>query len=248
MKSKPRILVVDDEPLIRNGIRDYLEAKGYEVTAAADGRSALDAFERAGGASDNPGSHDGPFSLILLDLMLPDIAGEDICREIRKTSLIPIIMITAKVSEDEVVEGLRAGADDYVKKPFGMKELIARIETQLRRADQAVGAGVSDAGAAMSWNGGDLAADFESADFTKAGAPVKLTPTEQRILAALSGRPGRIFTRDELIDAALGQDFDGYDRSVDAHIKNLRAKIEDDPRAPVYIITVHGLGYKFGGA
>jgi DNA-binding response OmpR family regulator len=247
MKSKPRILVVDDEPLIRNGIRDYLEAKGYAAITAADGRSALDAFERAGGASDNPSN---PFSLILLDLMLPDVAGEDVCREIRKTSRIPIIMITAKVSEDEVVEGLRAGADDYVKKPFGMKELIARIETQLRRAEQAAVAGVSGAGApaAMSWNGGDLTADFESADFTKAGAPVKLTPTEQRILAALSGRPGRIFTRDELIDAALGQDFDGYDRSVDAHIKNLRAKIEDDPRAPVYIITVHGLGYKFGGA
>jgi DNA-binding response OmpR family regulator len=223
------ILVVDDEALLLEGVASYLAGRGYRALTAGTGAEALVLFER-----ETP-------DLILLDLMLPDMAGEDVCRRVRAKSRVPVIMLTAKVAEDEIVEGLSLGADGYITKPFGLKELLARVEALLRRtADEAV-----PLAAAYTFGDGDLKADFGRGVFTKRGETVRLTATEQRILAAMVKHPGSVFTRDELIDAALGDDFIGFDRSVDAHIKNLRRKIETDPRQPRYLLTVHGLGYKF---
>jgi DNA-binding response OmpR family regulator len=223
------ILVVDDEALLLEGVASYLAGRGYRTLTAGTGAEALTLFER-----------EAP-DLILLDLMLPDMTGEDVCRRVRAKSRVPVVMLTAKVAEDEIVEGLSIGADDYITKPFGLKELLARIEALLRRsAGEAV-----PLAAVYTFGGGDLIADFNRGVFTKRGEAVRLTATEQRILAAMVKHPGRVFTRDELIDAALKDDFDGFDRSVDAHIKNLRRKIETDPRRPRYLLTAHGLGYKF---
>ncbi|MDR1797841.1 MAG: response regulator transcription factor [Clostridiales Family XIII bacterium] len=226
------ILVVDDEPAILEGVAAYLAKQGYRVLQADSGRGALSLFEKE------------RVDLVLLDLMLPDIPGEEVCRRIRARSRVPVIMLTAKVAEEDIVGGLALGADGYVTKPFGLKELRARMEALLRRASD----GAVPLAAAYTFGGSDLTADFASGVFTKRGVDVRLTRAEQRILALLVHHPGRIFTRDEIIDAALGgEDFTGFDRSVDAHIKNLRRKIETDPRHPAYVLTAHGFGYKFGG-
>jgi len=224
------ILAVDDEPAILSGVTEYLEKHGFRCLAARTGAEALALFGRE------------RVELVLLDLMLPDIPGEEICLRIRAKSRVPIIMLTAKVGEENVVAGLAAGADGYVTKPFGLKELRARVEALLRRAaDDPVPLAPS-----VSFGDGDLVCDFARGLFKKQGREVRLTATEQRILAALCARPGLIFSRDELIAAAFGEDFDGFDRSVDAHIKNLRRKIETDSHHPVYIVTVHGMGYRWG--
>jgi DNA-binding response OmpR family regulator len=223
------ILAVDDEALLLEGVASYLSEHGYRVLAASTGADALDLFGRE------------RIDLVLLDLMLPDISGEDVCRRIRAKSRVPIIMLTARVAEEDVVAGLSLGADGYMTKPFGLKELRARVEALLRRAAEEA----APLAAEYSFGEGDLTADFGRGVFTKSGADVRLTATEQRILAAMIRRPGRIFGREEIIAAALGEDFDGFDRSVDAHIKNLRRKIEDDPKRPRYLLTIHGLGYKF---
>jgi DNA-binding response OmpR family regulator len=222
---------VDDEAFLLEGVASYLSKQGYNMLTAGTGADALAVFERE------------TVDLVLLDLMLPDISGEDVCRRIRLKSRVPVIMLTAKVAEDEIVEGLSAGADGYITKPFGLKELLARIEALLRRtADDAV-----PLAATYVFGDGDLLADFGRGVFKKQGAEVRLTATEQRIFAAMVKHPGTVFTRDDLIEAALGNDFDGFDRSVDAHIKNMRHKIETDPRHPKYLLTAHGLGYKFTG-
>jgi DNA-binding response OmpR family regulator len=230
MLNDKYILAVDDEPKILEVVVSFLESRGFTVYSAETGRQALEIFDREN------------IALIVLDLMLPDISGEDICRTIRKKSRVPIIMLTAKIEEENLLEGLGIGADDYITKPFSLKELGARVEAVLRRSADDV-----PLVAKTSFRGGDLTVDFEKNAVRKNGAEVCLTQSEIKILAALIKHPGKVFTRNELIDMALGSDFDGYDRAIDTHIKNLRQKIEDDSKNPDYVLTVHGLGYKFGG-
>jgi len=230
-KMPKTILVVDDEPKISEVVASYLESRGYHVLTAETGKEALDTFERENVA------------LVVLDLMLPDISGEEVCRRLRNISRVPIIMLTAKSDEASLLEGLGIGADDYVTKPFSLKALAARIEAVLRRA----GGDILPLTVRASFRDGDLMVDFEKKLVRKAGREVALTPSEMKILSALIKYPGKAFTREELVELALGIEFGGYDRAIDSHIKNLRQKIEDDPRSPVYILTIHGTGYKFGG-
>ncbi len=226
------ILVVDDEPKILEVVSALLESKGFRVFRADNGQTALDLFNHQN------------ITMVILDLMMPGLSGEEVCAQIRKKSRVPIIMLTAKVEEENVVQGLGLGADDYITKPFGLKELYARVEALLRRTcDELV-----PLTAYNSWRNGDLVIDFEKSTVLKKGNSIILTQSELKILSALIKYPGKVFTREELISIALGSDFDGYDRAIDSHIKNIRQKTEDDPKNPVYILTVHGLGYKFGGS
>ncbi|MEA5083480.1 MAG: response regulator transcription factor [Lachnospiraceae bacterium] len=231
IKKCKNILAVDDEPKILEVLTSFLESRGFMVFSAETGKQALEIFDREN------------IALVLLDLMLPDISGEDICREIRKKSRLPIIMLTAKIEEENLIEGLGIGADDYITKPFSLKELGARVEASLRRASD----DLVPLSARNSFRDGDLAVDFERNVIKKKQKEVSLTPSEIKILASLIKYPGKVFTRAELIEIALGSDFDGYDRAIDNHIKNLRQKIEDDSKNPDYVLTIHGLGYKFGG-
>jgi len=224
-----RVLVVDDEPKITEVVSSYLRKAGYLPLTAAGGEEALQVFEK-----ERP-------DLVILDLMLPDFSGEDVCRKLRARSRVPIIMLTAKVEDSDAVKGLQLGADDYVTKPFSPRQLIARVQAVLRRA---AGAGAPAAGV-LSFNNDDLLIDDTAGTVRKAGEQVSITPRELRLLRLFAGNPGRMFSREELISRALGDDFDGSDRTIDAHVKNLRQKIETDPRAPRYIHTVHGLGYRF---
>lgn len=225
------ILVVDDEPKILEVVSALLESKGFRVFSAENGQAAVEVF------------HTQNISLVILDLMMPGLSGEEVCRAIRKSSRVPVIMLTARAQESDIVAGLGLGADDYLTKPFGLQELYARVEALLRRTgDDLVPLAVRS-----SWRDGDLVVDFEKNILRKGGRDVVLTPTELKLLSALMKYPGRVFSRDHLIELALGMDFEGYDRAIDSHIKNLRQKLENDPKNPVYILTVHGLGYKFGG-
>lgn len=225
--QKEKILIVEDEEKIAEIVKSYLEREGFRVTVAPTGESALSRLQ------------DG-FDLIILDLMLPDIDGETICTSLREFSDIPIIMLTAKSSEDERVRGLGIGADDYVVKPFSAKELVARVKAHLRRT-------VSAKKKILSFNGGILTIATLSREVRKHGNPVSLTATEFKILLNLAEKPQMIFSRLQIITLVQGFDFEGYDRVVDAHIKNLRQKIEDKPRDPLFIKTVYGVGYKFIG-
>lgn len=230
-KDNKNILVVDDEPKILEVVSSFLENKGLHVFSAENGSRALEIFDRENVA------------MVILDLMMPGISGEDLCRRIRRRSRVPIIMLTAKADERNLLEGLGLGADDYITKPFSLKELHARVEAVLRRTgDDLIPLAKKNA-----WNNGDLIVDFERNIIRKKGKALGLTPNELKILSALIKYPGKVFTRAELIETALGIDFAGSDRTVDSHIKNLRQKLEDDPHSPVYIRTIHGLGYKFGG-
>jgi DNA-binding response OmpR family regulator len=230
-KAKVTVLVVDDEASLRTLVADYLRSVGYEVIVAADGREALNAWQER-----RP-------DLLVLDLMLPKVSGEDVAATIRRRSRVPIIMLTAKVSEAEQLDGLRLGADDYLTKPFSLKLLAARIEAVLRRSREGSGAALA---VRQNYPGG-LSIDFRARRVAKGERELPLTRTEYLLLSVLAAHPGRIYSRDELIDAAIGADFDGYDRAIDSHIKNLRAKVEDDPRHPRYVRTIYGLGYKFSG-
>jgi DNA-binding response OmpR family regulator len=225
MGDKQTVLVVDDEPKILELVRSYLEINGYAVFCAKNGREGMDFFEKT------------PVSLILLDLMLPDLSGEEFCEKVRRVSDIPIIMITAKVDEESVIRGLNIGADDYVCKPFSPRQLMARVRAALRRN----GGGGGKAGAVLSCGG--LIVDTEKRIVRRNGEIVPLTRDEYHILRLLMSRRAKIFTREEILDAIEGE---GFDRSVDSHIKKLRAKLEDDPRTPKYIITVYGMGYRLG--
>lgn len=229
--KKSKILLIEDETALATVLKDYLEASGYEVVVASGGNEGLElvkTFEPA---------------LVLLDLMLPDRSGESVCTEIRKWSRVPVIMLTAKTQEEDLLSGLNLGADDYVTKPFSPKQLTARIAALLRRSseDPTLLAG------RMSYREGDLVIDTLAREILKAGERVALTPNEYKILLTLACYPRKVFTRSELIEFALGSDYDGFDRGVDSHIKNLRQKIETDTKSPVYIKTVHGVGYRFGG-
>jgi two-component system alkaline phosphatase synthesis response regulator PhoP len=221
------ILVVDDEARIVKLVRDYLTRAGFDVLDAQDGDTAL-TMARV----ERP-------DLIILDLMLPGVDGLDVCRRLRQESDVPIIMLTARVEEADRIVGLELGADDYVTKPFSPGELVARVRATLRRAN-------GEMGPSTMLRAGDVELDTASLTATVAGELVDLTPTEFQLLAALVRQPGRIFTREQLLEAVHGVAFDGYDRSVDSHVKNLRRKIEPDPRQPCYIQTVYGVGYRFG--
>jgi DNA-binding response OmpR family regulator len=225
------ILAVEDEPKILEVVVSFMESRSFNVFPAKNGKEALTVFDREN------------IALVLLDLMLPDIPGEEVCRRIRGMSRVPIIMLTAKAEEENLLEGLRLGADDYIRKPFSLKELGARAEAAIRRASE----DLAPLTVRNSFRGGDLTVDFERNTVKKRGREVSVTPSEMKLLAAMIKYPGKALTREELIRVALGDAFDGYDRTVDNHIKNLRRKIEDDSKNPDYILTVHGLGYKFGG-
>lgn len=233
MNGKQTVLIVDDEPKILDLLKSYLKANGFAALCAKSGREGFALFEQSA-ASQNPAS------LILLDLMLPDFSGEEFCRRVRRISDIPIIMITARVDEESIIRGLTIGADDYVCKPFSPRQIVARIQAALRRSG-----GRETAGTVLS--SGDLTLDTEKRTLSRSGKAIALTRDEYNILALLMSRQEKIFTRDEILDAVKGDDFDGFDRSVDSHIKRLRAKIRDDTKTPKYIVTVYGMGYRFGG-
>lgn len=225
------ILVVDDEAKIVEVVKSYLEKSGYKVYVAYSGRQAIEQFEKV-----KP-------SLVVLDLMLPDIMGEEICKTIRSKSRVPIIMLTAKAEEENILKGLNIGADDYITKPFSPRQLVARVGAVLRRTlDDAL-----PLANVYSFGNGTLTIDIDKHEVTRRGEIVNLTPSEYNILKALVSHPRKVYTREELISLALGEDFLGFDRTIDSHVKNLRQKIEDDPKAPRLVITVHGVGYRFGG-
>ena len=220
------ILVVDDKANIRNLVREYLEAENFRVVTAADGREALYAARQ-----EKP-------DLILLDIMMPEMSGYDFLKTYRKERETPVILLTAKLDETDKVLGLELGADDYVTKPFGMKELVARIHAVLRRAGNV-------AGHTNALTLGAIRIDKESRTVTASGQPVALTPSEFDLLHILMSAPGRVFSRSELLLKLQGSTFEGVERTIDVHIRNLRSKIEPDPANPVSIETVFGIGYRF---
>jgi DNA-binding response OmpR family regulator len=220
------ILVVDDEPKIATLARDYLEHAGFAVLTAGDGPSALATIRQR-----RP-------DLVVLDLGLPGLDGLDVTRELRRDSSIPIVMLTARDDELDKLLGLELGADDYLTKPFSPRELVARVRAVLRRADRAPET-------AETIHAGDVILDLPRMRAEVAGTAVDLTPTEFQLLATIAARPGRIFTRAQLLDALHGVAFESYERAIDSHIKNLRRKLEPDPRRPRYVLTVYGVGYRF---
>jgi DNA-binding response OmpR family regulator len=228
MSEPQRIVVIDDEESVRDVVRAYLERDGFTVFTAAGGREGLALAERT-----NP-------DLIVLDLMLPDVSGEEICEEVRGRSDVPIVMLTAKASEEERVGGLVAGADDYLVKPFSPRELVARVHAVLRRTR-----GVeTPLVACLRFDEGRLEIDTVKHAVLRDGVPVDLTPNEYKLLQALAAYPGRAYSRFELVDRVQGFDFEGDERTIDVHVKNLRKKIEPDPSRPRYVETVTGVGYR----
>jgi DNA-binding response OmpR family regulator len=223
------VLVVEDERKLRDFIRSYLERAGFTVLSTGSGAEAISMATAA--APD----------LVVLDLGLPDVPGETVARELRTMSAVPILMLTAKAAEEDRIRGLELGADDYVTKPFSPRELTLRVQAILRRG----GAAAGDDGVA-SYGGGDLTIDEPRRTVTVRGAPVALTPTEWGILGTLATVPGRVYSRFELINKVRGYEFEGYERTVDSHVKNLRRKIEEDPASPRIILTVLGGGYRLG--
>jgi DNA-binding response OmpR family regulator len=222
------ILVVDDEPKIVKLVRDYLERAGFNVRVAADGKAALSLAR-----TEKP-------DLIILDLGLPQLDGLDVTRELRKVSTVPVIMLTGRSEESDKLIGLELGADDYITKPFSPKEVVARVRAVFRRMENYAGAGQEVLHAA------DLTLDIPRLRVSAEGREIEeLTPSEFGLLAALVRYPGRVFTRAQLLNAIHGVAFESYERAIDAHIKNIRRKIEPDPRQPRYILTVYGVGYKF---
>jgi DNA-binding response OmpR family regulator len=224
------ILVVEDEMQIARLIRDYLENAGFEVVVAGDGDAAI-----AGARGSKP-------DLVVLDLRLPARDGLDVAREIRRFSTVPIVMVTARGDEADRIVGLEIGADDYLVKPFSPKELVARVRAVLRRTDAARMSGPEIVRAL------DVEVDVPRMRVTVAGTPVDLTPTEFQLLATMVREPGRVFTRGQLLDAVHGVAFESYERAIDAHVKNIRRKIEPVPGRPRYLLTMHGVGYRFADA
>jgi len=228
VSSNNKIVVIDDEPSVREVVQAYLEKDGYHVFAAANGAEGLALAERTQPA------------LIVLDLMLPDISGEEICSEIRSRSDVPVLMLTAKASEEERIAGLVSGADDYLVKPFSPRELVARVRAVLRRTQ-----GVDEPLVELfSLDEGRLTIDTVRHEVSSGGSVVDLTPNEFKLLVTLARYPGRVYSRYELINRVQGYDFEGYERTIDVHVKNLRKKIEPDPAHPRYVETVIGVGYK----
>lgn len=227
-----RILVVDDEEKITRVIRAYLEKEGFAVTEAHDGKTALD-LVKAGG-----------YALMILDLMLPELSGEDVCKRLRRQeNTIPVIMLTAKGAEEEKILGLGLGADDYVVKPFSPGELVARVQAVLRRYRTKPGV-LADV---LDFGDGELVVDTLRHEVTYHRKKLDLTATEYKLLTAMAKKPGRVFTRGELLEIAQGALATGFDRTIDSHIKNLRQKLEPCPEEPRFVRTVYGIGYKFEG-
>jgi two-component system, OmpR family, response regulator RegX3 len=224
-----RILIVEDERSLAEAVQYSLEREGFTVQVAADGRMALELFR-----------HD-PHDLVLLDLMLPEVPGLDVCRIIRQESTVPIVMVTAKDAEADKVTGLELGADDYVTKPFSMRELVSRIRANLRRSTMSASPG--DGQEVL--EGGPVHLDMGKHEVSVRGRPVQLPPKEFELLEAFLSRKGRLLTRDFLIDEVWGSDYFGDTKTLDVHVKRLRQKIERDPHQPVHLVTVRGLGYKF---
>lgn len=224
-----KILIVDDEPNILEILEAYLIVKNYQVFRAVDGQEALETA-----ATIRP-------DLIVLDLMLPDISGIEVCEKIRESSNAPIIMLTAKTTEQDILKGLQVGADDYLTKPFSPKELVARAETVLRRVRP------ETQEEKLSFEGGELEIYPIRKQVFRKGKEVILTPTEYALLVLLASHPTQLFSREQLLDAVKGLEFEGTDRIIDTHIKNLRKKIEDNKSNPHYILTAYGMGYRFGG-
>jgi len=222
-----RVLVVEDERPIREAIEAYLEREGFWVTSVGDGEAALDQTSRHA------------FELIVLDLNLPKVTGEEVCRRVRDVSDVPIIMLTAKGSEEERIGGLELGADDYLVKPFSPRELVARVRALLRRAH----AETEPQRSRVEF--GPLEIDLAGHKVWVDGREADLTASEYKLLTTLSRYPGRVYSRMELVEKVLGYDFEGYERAIDSHVKNLRAKLDDDPKQPRFIHTVFGTGYRF---
>ena len=222
-----KILVVDDEKKIVDIVKAYLERDGYKVIVAYDGRLALQMAR-----SESP-------DLIVLDLMLPEVSGWDVCRSLLTESNVPIIMLTARDDDSDKIVGLELGADDYVVKPFNPKELVSRVRAVLRRAE---GTAIKTKRIEFA----DLSIDLERHEVKRGEKLVELTLTEFELLRVLAEAPGRVYSRMQLLDKAQGSAYEGYERTIDSHIKNLRKKVETDPERPKYVITVRGVGYKFG--
>jgi len=227
MTAVKTVLVVDDEPAIVTVVRDYLEHGGFTVLTANDGPVALRVAR-----TQEP-------DLVILDLGLPSLDGLDVIRELRRTSAVPIIILTARGDEADRVLGLELGADDYLAKPFSPRELVARVRAVLRRTASAAEPGD------IVRVGDDVVFDLPRMVLTIGGRAIALTATEFQLLAVMARQPGRVFTRSQLLDAVRGVAFESYERAIDAHVKNIRRKIEPDPRAPRYLQTVYGVGYRF---
>lgn len=221
----PCILVVEDEPKIRQLLRSYLENDGFAVMTTGSGAEAIQAVQDS-----------GP-DLVLLDLRLPDVSGEEVAREIRRSCDVPIVMLTAKTEVEDRIKGLRLGVDDYVTKPFSPREVVLRVRAVLRRSGSAQVAG-------QSYGSGRLVIDHATRTATADGLQLDLTRSEWDLLTTLAGAPGRVFARGELVGRIRGQEFDGYERIIDTHVKNLRRKLETDPARPELIETVLGAGYR----
>jgi DNA-binding response OmpR family regulator len=224
-----KIILVDDEPEILTLVRDYLSREGFIVLTAVNGSEGLELIER-----EKP-------DLVLLDWMLPGMSGLDMCKHLRETSTVPIIMLTAKSEEIDRVLGLEFGADDYIVKPFSLREMAARIKTVLRRSS-----GVVQENNSSILIRGDLSIDVTSHKVSKKGQELFLTPTEFNILHLLATRPGTVYSRLQLLRQAMGEEYLYYERSIDTHVSNLRKKVEDNPSDPKYVETVFGVGYRFG--
>ena len=229
-QSGQRVLVVEDDPKTSDIVRAYLEKGGYQVAAAYDGPSGV---SRARELTPD---------LVVLDLMLPGLSGREVCRILQQESHVPIIMLMALSTIPDKLEGLELGADDYISKPFSPSELVARVRAVLRRA---AGGNLEKSQGLLKC--GDVVLDMEQCSVTLGDQQTRLTPTEFKVLAVLMREPGRVFSRSQLVEKAMGRDYDGMDRTMDVHILNLRRKIERDANRPEYILTVYGMGYKFGG-
>lgn len=225
-----KIFVIDDEVKLLEVIKEYLHKEGFEVFTSVNGEEGLRLFTLL-----KP-------DFVILDLMLPDLSGEEICRRIRQESDVPILMLTAKSGEEDRINGLSLGADDYLVKPFSPRELVMRVKAIMRRT-----AGSAKTTNLLSFRSGDLVINIDEHTVKKGGEELRLTPNEFSILVTLAQNPNRTYSRAQLINTALGYDFAGYERTIDAHIKNIRQKIEDNLKEPSYLITVYGIGYKFQG-
>ncbi|MDR3316203.1 MAG: response regulator transcription factor [Coriobacteriales bacterium] len=224
-----KILLIEDDASVCEVVVAYFESDEYKITIAGDGEVALDAF-----AQDK-------YDLVLLDLMLPKVSGERVCKAIRDASDVPIIMLSGKSDVEDRIAGLELGADDYMSKPFSPRELLARARALLRRAHAPTGAPHEKL------EFGDLSIDLPGHKVMLSGKEIDLTASEFRLLVTLSRYPGRVYSRMELVEKVLGYDYDGYERTIDSHVKNLRSKLGDKPRSPRWLYTVHGAGYRFEG-
>jgi Response regulators consisting of a CheY-like receiver domain and a winged-helix DNA-binding domain len=226
-----RILLVDDEKKITTVLKAYLQQEGFQVSTALNGIIALTMFR------------ENPYDLVILDLMLPGMTGTEICREIRKSSSVPIIMLTAKIEEEDRIQGLSIGADDYITKPFSPREVVARVRAVLRRANNET----SPLADVITYDNG-ITIDNIQHEVRLHDQVVSLTPTEFKILGTLAKHPGRVYSRSQLVQIVQGHDFEGEDRVIDAHIKKIRQKIETKPSDPQIVMTVYGVGYKFNSS